>query len=250
MNGLVPHNHDFAREQCIDAAFQPLDKPTEWDAVIAGADSLDSEALIAELKADEPYDNHSNNALLVFRRQTRIRIALRAKAKLPQYGSNICSQCGTRTADPVLSKSWMVGKCIHCEEQDYLLPGDLMGELFPAYDTPTRSWGLAYRHDPDRDHKVAAIVVSGYKTYLEALIDAKAPVRFAEIFNQQCEEGCGVDARDALSKGALFELNLPIAPDQFRGFLAANMRRVAPEKTEPYSGDIRSVTSEFFKRSH
>ena len=255
MSSIVPHNHDFAREQCIETAFRPFGAVTDWDAVIADAGTLDSGALTEDLRAGMPYDNNETNQLLVFRMQSKIRIALRHKQGLPQYAKHICASCGTRKSDPVLGSDWKVGLCIHCAEEatfygHYKYSRHDETGLFVAFDITTGSWGIAYEHEPDRERKMGGIIVSGFANRKEAVLYQFAPVRFAQVFNRVCKSGCEVDVADVVSPSLLFQKSLPMNPEQWKAFLSENMRNATPESLEPYHWEIRHAVDGFYKREH
>ena len=247
---IVPHNHDFAREQCIAASFEPVGPATDWDSVIAGAADIDTSALIQELRAGEPFDDNETNRLFVFRLQTKIRIAARHAKGMPQYAKHTCGLCGTRKADPATTCEHQVGCCVHCAEgQRMLVRGMRNDPLRVSFHTGTGTWGIAYTTSDD-NQKSAGIIVIGYPTCEQAQIAMIAPRRFTELFNRGCAEGLEVDEDDIVPTGDLFRANLPFNPEQWRGFLSANMRLATPQEALPYASEIREAVSAFFKQEH
>ncbi len=251
MNTLVPRDHDFAREQCINAAFLPLGEPTDWDAVIAHAADLDVDALTAELRSGEPYADTALNRLTVFRLNTKIRIALRHAKHRPQYGTAICSSCGARHTDPVLSASWAVGRCVYCEESSHLIYSqrglDWGGGLRLAFDTSNNTWGIAYTSTSDRDSYRAGIVVTGYPSRVDAYVALQASDYFISLYNQSCKEGTEVSADEVLPIGKLFSLDLPLSPSGWRAFLTECMRSAGTQNSEPYSRAVTDTIREYFR---
>ena len=249
MSAVVPHNHDFAREQCIDAAFKPIDAATDWDAVRADVASLNLEGLTAELLAGQPYENNDVNALKVFRLHTRIRMAHRYRRGLPQEAAHTCAVCGSRKSDPVLGQDWKVGVCLHCAEEAFLVPEEhaRYGEpaLMVAYDTSNSTWGIAFATEEERQ-KSAGIIVTGYPNREEAVLACAAPDRFVSIFNQVCAAGHEVNSSEVLPYGELFSENLPMNPEQWRVFVSAKMRAATTELSEPYGSEIKEAIGDYF----
>lgn len=253
MSEIVTRNAAFAMAQCIAAAWKPLDDvATDWNAVISAAADLDPDAIEAELMAGSPYDRNELNALRIFRMQTKLRIALRCKAGRPQYAGHKCGTCGSRPASPV-NISWD-SQCLYCEEADYLVPevrrwGYREAHTFVAFDTTAGAWGIAFQNSGDREY-TAAVVVSGYASFEEALIAERAPRRFQQLYNRVCGAGFEADWSTILPIGELFSSNLPFGPDQWRSFCEANFRKVQIEESEPFANTVSSVCSDYFSRRH
>lgn len=250
---IVPHNHDFARAQCIDAAFTLLDSPTDWDTVISNAAELNPAELTAELIAGQPYEDHDLNRLKIFRLQTRVRIGLRHARGLHQYASYNCGRCGTRKADPVLSRSWS-STCVHCAEHDLLLGEHHMHytNWHVGFDPATKSWGIAYQSSTDdrHDEYMAAFVVTGYETYDDAAIAQTAASRFAKVFNHVCPPGLEIEPQAVRPVGELFKLQLPLDPPGWRDFLTTHMRLATPTEEAPYEREIDNAIRAFFEKKH
>lgn len=247
---IVPHNHDFAREQCIAASFEPLGPATDWDAVIAAAGDLNVSALTQELRNGEPFDDNESNRLFVFQQQTKIRIAARHAQGLPQYARHTCGVCGTRKADPGTSQDYQVGRCVHCAEAEHTIARGMRCEpLRVSFHTSTGTWGIAYTTDDD-NQKAAGIIVIGYASAEQAQLAMIAPRRFTELFNRGCAEGLEVDEDDIVPTGELFRANLPFNPEQWRSFVSANMRLATPQEALPYSSEIKEAVTSFFQQQH
>lgn len=254
---LVPHNHDFARDQCIKAAFALLDTPTDWDSVIANAHTLHVDDLTAELKAGEPYDDNEVNRLKIFRLQTRIRIGLRNTKGRSQYASYLCGRCGTRRADPVLSESWRA-TCLCCAEHDLLMGANhrpyhsYYSSWHVGFDPASKTWGIAYESagENHRDERMVAFVVTGYDSHDHAMLDCTAPDRFANVFNSICAAGLEIDAGEIRPIGELFKLQLPLGPVGWRDFLVEHMRSATPGEATPYEHNIESSIRSYFRKRH
>jgi hypothetical protein len=248
-NSVVPRNSAFALDQCIAAAWKPLDIPTDWDAVIANAGDLDVEAMTAELKAGEPWPNNELNKLRVFRLQTKILIGLRHTRGLPQYSEHVCPDCGTRKAYPV-RMGWR-SYCLPCVEAPYLIPfsNRYRTSTRPMFDTTTNRWGIAYiREETSHDGgKTGAIIVSGFENREEAVIADAAPFRFWQLFNRVVPAGQQCDWGTVFPVGDLFRQRLPMTPDGWRAWLEGNMRQAQTEESEPFEGVIRDVAKEYFR---
>lgn len=248
---IVAHDHDFGRDQAIAAAFQPLDAPTDWDEVIRGAAQINPEALIAELRAGEPYAVNELNRLKTWRLNTKIRIAHRYRRGLSQHDKHTCASCGVRLSVPVITRDWRVGQCLHCEEMPLLFPVDRMdrGPLFVAWDSASNTWGLAWQRDTGHSEKSAAVVVIGFDNYWSAYASLIAPMRFATIYSRACPPGTSVDVGALTPAGELFRLSLPLTPERWVEFCREQMRKATPEGVEPYSWQIREACESFFGRS-
>ncbi|WP_415907091.1 hypothetical protein [Oleiharenicola sp. Vm1] len=249
---IVPHDHAFGRDQAIDAAFQPLDAPTDWDAVIRDAAQINPEALIAELRAGEPYAVNELNVLKTWRLNTKIRIAHRYRRGLPQHDKHTCASCGVRASVPTITREWRVGQCLHCEEMPMLFPAERMdrGPLFVAWDSASGTWGLAWQRGGvgDRD-KTAAVVVIGFGSYWDAYASLIAPMRFATIYSRACPPGTSVDAGALTPAGELFQQTLPLTPERWVAFCREQMKKATPEGVEPYDWEIRQACDSFFGKS-
>lgn len=254
MTQIVSHDHDFGREQAIRAAFVPLDTLTDWDAVIAGAAQINPEALIAELRAGEPYDKNEANELKVWRTNQHIRIAHRYRKGLPQYGAMTCGSCGARKVNPASGGHSATEECLYCRELEHLTPGDSWYDrpYFVAYDSISGTWGIAWKREDGQSSrtacKQAAIIVCGYKTSFEASVAAMAPARFTQIYDRTTKPGQGVFVDDVVDSGELFRLNLPLSPEGWEAYLRQQMTRVSPKETEPYESALNDAAGKFFTK--
>jgi hypothetical protein len=249
---LVPHDKEFAREQCIAAAFAPAGELTDWDAVVAQASDLDPDQLSSELKAGEPYASDEIAKLTVFRLQTKVRIALRCRRGLPQFSDAICGTCGKRQADPVLSfrNSWDMHVCLWCEEEAQLFERSFHGPAIAvSYDLENGCWGISYVSQGG-DQAQIAIIVTGYPERQAAQLACSAPVRFATLFNRVCPAGLEASASDLVPSGELFALDLPLSPSGWRRFLENQMRLATPCEATPYAHEIGRAIDAYFSRSH
>lgn len=248
-NKVVPRNSAFALDQCVDAAFRPLDIPTDWDAVIANAGELDADAMTAELKAGEPWANNELNRLRVFRLQTKTLIALRHARGLPQYSEHVCPDCGTRKCYAV-RMGWR-SYCLPCHEAPLLIPCSdrYRTSTRPMFDTAANRWGIAYIHEESSHNGgyTGAIIVSGFENREEAVIADAAPHRFWQLFNRVCGAGYQCDWGTIFPVGELFKQRLPMTPAEWRAWLEGNMRKAETEESEPFAGVIRDVAKEYFK---
>lgn len=240
MTALTLHSGKFALDQLIAAAWLPLDQPTDWDQVLREAHSLDAETLTRELRSGEPYVRTDEAELKVWRLQTRIRIALRHRKRLPQERPLTCSGCGTRRSDAVERS------CLYCAEACKLIPWHRYDSgFFVAFDTITGSWGIGFQQER-RDSSAAAIVVSGFAAQQEAILANGAPARFVDLMNRILSAGKEVDLDSVLPIGEFFQLALPLNPKQWRDFLNANFRRVETTDETPYASDMAYAAKEFF----
>lgn len=254
MTQLVSHDHDFAREQAIRAAFVPLDVLTDWNAVIADAANINPEELIAELRAGEPYDKNELNELKVWRANQRVRIAHRYRKGLPQYGDMTCATCGVHKVNPASGGHSAVGECLYCRELELLTPGESWYErpFFVAFDSISNTWGIAWKREDRQSSragsKQAAIIVCGYANSFDANIAAMAPARFTQIYDRTTAPGQGVFVDDVVDTGALFRLQLPLSPEGWEAYLREQMTKVTPQETAPYESTLKDAASKFFTK--
>lgn len=246
---LVPHNATFALDQCIDAAWRPLDEPTDWDAVIASAGDIDTDALTRELRAGQPYAKNDLNTLRVFRLQTRIRIGLRCARNLPQYANTTCGYCGSRKASPV--RLQYRDCCLHCAEWDLLVPQATGGRDWNQvmFDVASQSWGIAYVSDRDRE-KTAAIIVNRFPNYRAAVVACAAIDRFISLYNRVCGAGFEADPDSIVEIGDLFRQQLPMDPEQWRAYCTQSFRSVQTTESEPYAWELKRTVEDFYREQH
>jgi hypothetical protein len=245
MNTIVPHNHNFAIDQCIEAAWKPLDEATDWDSVIANAATLDADLLTAELIAGQPYPRNELTALRVFRLQTKTRIAIRYKRGLPQNAGFTCGFCGSRPAHAGRG----LKSCLYCAESDYLIPqpwspGD--SSIKVRFDVASQTWGIAFVQRGSRTYS-GAIIVNRFPNYKDAVLACNAPDRFVQIFNHVCEAGFQADEGTVFPIGRLFAQDLPMSPQQWREFCDGNFRSAQTSESEPYSWELRRTCEEYFR---